>query len=87
MTDTKLKQLALASSAAALFLLGGCASPGTSTSTASADGQCMGVSACKGHGDCKTASNACGGKNACKGQGFVKLSKEVCDQVGGTFKG
>jgi hypothetical protein len=47
----------------------------------------MGVNACKGHSDCRTASNACGGKNQCKGTGFVSMTKAVCDQLGGKFEG
>lgn len=44
---------------------------------------CYGVNKCKGHNDCKTASNACKGHAACKGQGFVKVSAEACDHLGG----
>jgi hypothetical protein len=87
MINRNLKSIALASSAAALFLLGGCANQqANSTTTASAEGHCTGVNACKGHSDCKTATNECAGKNACKGQGFVTLVKPVCEQVGGTFQ-
>ena len=44
---------------------------------------CYGVNKCKGHNDCKTASNACKGHSSCKGHGFVSLSDKACDHVGG----
>lgn len=45
---------------------------------------CMGVNSCKGHNDCKTASNACKGHGSCMGKGFVALPSATCDKVGGT---
>jgi uncharacterized membrane protein len=44
---------------------------------------CYGVNKCKGHNDCKTASNACKGMASCKGQGFVAMSAKACDDIGG----
>lgn len=44
---------------------------------------CYGVNKCKGHNDCKTASNACKGHASCKGQGFVAVSEKACDHIGG----
>ena len=44
---------------------------------------CEGANACKGHNDCKSASNQCKGLGACKGQGFVALTAEQCMKVGG----
>jgi uncharacterized membrane protein len=44
---------------------------------------CSGVNACKGQGECKTATNACKGQAACKGQGWISLSKADCDAKGG----
>lgn len=74
--------VALAIAAASLV---GCASYSASDKTASADNNvhCYGVNKCKGHNDCKTASNACKGHASCKGQGFVSLSASACDHVGG----
>ncbi len=43
-------------------------------------GQCHGVNACKGKGDCQGMKNECEGKNACKGKGWVKLSKADCEK-------
>ena len=44
---------------------------------------CEGVNKCKGHNDCKTASNACKGHSKCKGHGFVSMSAKACDHIGG----
>lgn len=44
---------------------------------------CVGVNACKGHNDCKTADNACKGHGSCKGRGFVALPASTCARVGG----
>ena len=45
---------------------------------------CYGVNKCKGHNDCKTATNACKGHASCKGQGFVSMSKHACEEIGGS---
>ncbi len=47
---------------------------------------CLGVNACKGTSDCKTATTSCKGQNACKGQGFLGLTKAECDAQGGTVE-
>jgi hypothetical protein len=44
---------------------------------------CAGVNACKGQGECKTATNECKGQAACKGQGWLSLTKADCDAKGG----
>ena len=44
---------------------------------------CYGVNKCKGHNDCKSASNACKGHASCKGKGFVAVSEKACDHLGG----
>ena len=68
--------------------LAGCANLSDSGQTASvtADVECYGVNKCKGHNDCKTATNACKGHASCKGQGFIKMPASSCDHVGGTIK-
>ncbi|MGE3597010.1 MAG: hypothetical protein AB7N70_15805 [Dehalococcoidia bacterium] len=50
-----------------------------------ADGvHCMGINACKGQTECKTAAGACNGTNACKGQGWLTVaSAEECADKGG----
>ena len=55
-----------------------------SASGSSADVHCYGVNKCKGHNDCKSASNACKGMASCKGKGFVAMSPKACDDIGGT---
>ncbi len=76
--------LAIAASAAALFISGCTTTAGTGGSPATqAKVVCEGANACKGLSDCKTASSACAGQNECKGQGFVKLSAEECKKVTG----
>ena len=80
-TRRKFTTIALGSAAAALFSV----AP-TSTALAGSDGKvhCFGVNKCKGHNDCKTATNACKGHASCKGQGFVKMSKHACEEIGGS---
>ncbi len=79
---TKTTGTALAIAAASLV---GCASySATDKSTSAAENvHCYGVNKCKGHNDCKTASNACKGHASCKGKGFISLSASACDHVGG----
>ncbi|MDH5426357.1 MAG: hypothetical protein OEY29_15320 [Gammaproteobacteria bacterium] len=50
---------------------------------ADANVHCYGVNKCKGHNDCKTASNACKGHASCKGMGFVSMPAKACDHLGG----
>ena len=46
--------------------------------------QCMGINACRGQSECKTATGACKGQNACKGQGWLAAkSAEDCADRGG----
>lgn len=80
-TRRKFTTIALATAAAALFS----AAPITVVQAASdANVHCFGVNKCKGHNDCKTASNACKGHASCKGHGYVSMSKHACDEIGGT---
>jgi len=73
---------ALATSAAAMFSM----APVSAAQAASAEPKvhCFGVNKCKGHNDCKTATNACKGHASCKGHGFVSMSKHACDEIGGS---
>ncbi len=79
---TKSTGAALAIAAASLV---GCASDTATGKSVSAtnDVHCYGVNRCKGHNDCKTASNACKGHASCKGQGFISMPASSCDHVGG----
>jgi hypothetical protein len=47
---------------------------------------CGDVNVCKGHNDCKTASNACAGHGSCKGQGFVAIPAKSCTDIGGKIQ-
>ena len=80
---TKSTGTALAIAAASLV---GCASytPTGDSVNATNDVHCFGVNKCKGHNDCKTASNACKGHASCKGKGFISMPASACDHVGGT---
>lgn len=80
MEGKKLAGMALAATAAALFMTG-CANMVGGAGT-SAKVQCDGVNSCKGMSDCKTASGP-KGQNACKGQGFVSLTPAECRKVSG----
>ena len=79
----KMTTIAMAAAAAALFAV----APITAVQAGSdAKVHCFGVNKCKGHNDCKTASNACKGHASCKGHGFVSMSKHACDEIGGKVK-
>lgn len=79
---SKIAGMAIAASAAALFLSGCETTPGQSPRT-EAKIACQGANACKGMSDCKTATTNCAGMNDCKGTGFVKLSAVECSKVTG----
>jgi len=80
------KKATLATAAlAALTLAAGCAVKSGTAGTA-AKGECYGVNACKGQGECGGTGHACAGKNACKSQGWIGLVKADCEGRGGTFK-
>lgn len=50
------------------------------------EGECHGVNACKGKGDCGSKDHSCAGKNACKGQGWLATNAQDCQAKGGQFK-
>ena len=81
-----MNKTAIVTAALAGLVLAGCATGGNSSDPSLAKGECHGVNACKGKGDCGGAGYSCAGKNACKGQGWVKLTKVDCDLKGGKFK-
>ncbi|MCW5626331.1 MAG: hypothetical protein KIT73_16575 [Burkholderiales bacterium] len=86
MNETKRKAVktlsgtAVAAIAAGLFM-GGMVAPAAAADEAKV--HCMGVNACKGKSDCKTAASDCKGHNACKGQGFVAMTEKQCTAKGG----
>ena len=80
---SKLAGVAIAASAAALFLSGCESTSGGQSARTEAKIACDAANACKGMSDCKTATTNCAGQNDCKGQGFVKLSSVDCSKVTG----
>ncbi|PIQ24037.1 hypothetical protein COW36_05830 [bacterium (Candidatus Blackallbacteria) CG17_big_fil_post_rev_8_21_14_2_50_48_46] len=78
----KAKHLLLTAALAGVTLAGtGCATQGAQAET----GQCHGVNACKGQGDCSGKGHNCGGHNSCKGQGWLKTNAKECQAKGGQF--
>jgi len=73
-TATKLTGLVLAAAAAAAFA----GTPAAASAAEIAQVHCLGLNACKGKSDCRTASNSC------KGKGMVIMSsaKECTDKGG-----
>ena len=49
-------------------------------------GECHGINACKGKGECGGEGHECAGNNSCKGKGWIKMSKAACKKKKGTFK-
>ncbi len=73
-TAKKLTGLAIAAAAAGMFAM----TPAAQAAEQAGPVHCLGVNACKGKGDCKTASNACKGMNSCKGKGMIVMSAKEC---------
>ncbi len=80
MDGKKLAGMALAATAAALFMTG-CTGMGGGGGT-SAKVHCEGANARKGMSDCKSANSFCR-QNDCKGHGFVTLTPAECQKVSG----
>jgi hypothetical protein len=82
-TVRKLSGAAIALAAAGMFLSGT-----TATVSAADEAQihCVGVNACKGQTECKTAKNDCKGQNACKGKGFLPMTSAECKAKGGKIE-
>src|SRR5262245_56057830 len=78
MESGKLLGIALATSAAALFLSGCASAPSGSSQASEGKVACAGANSCKGLSECHTAKNQCAGQNACRGQGFLSLSADEC---------
>lgn len=83
MEAKKIVGMAVAASAAALFISGCASMGGGSGSGSEAKVACNGANACKGRSECHTANSECAGQNACKGQGFVSLTPEECKKATG----
>ncbi len=83
MNAKKLTGIALATAAAGLF-----ATATVPAVAAKHEGSvmCQGINACKGKGECASATNACKGQNACKGKGFIMMSAKDCKAKGGKYE-
>lgn len=83
--ENKFNKTTLVAAAVAGLMLSSCSSapkPPADVVT----GECYGINACKGQGECGGTGHSCAGKNTCKGKGWVTLSHVDCDAKGGTFK-
>ncbi|HEX4924643.1 MAG TPA: hypothetical protein VFV50_11175 [Bdellovibrionales bacterium] len=49
-------------------------------------GECHGINACKGKGECGSPTYSCAGNNACKGKGWISMTEADCLKKKGTFK-
>lgn len=56
------------------------------TTAAGEKGECHGINACKGKGECGSATYSCAGNNSCKGKGWISMTEADCLQKKGTFK-
>lgn len=76
------KNAVLASAVAGLFVAGAAHTAlAGENEGAEAKIHCDGVNACKGHSDCKTATNECKGLNSCKGKGYLSVTQQECDDL------
>lgn len=82
----KKRTVLLGAALAALSLAAGCTKSTKGERASAAKGECWGINACKGQGECGGQGHACAGKNACKGKGWLGLTKQDCEAKGGTFK-
>ena len=76
------KSILLGAALSGLLIASGCAHSMDSMSGGEmAKGQCHGVNACKGKGDCSSATHDCAGENSCEGKGWLKMSKADCEMI------
>jgi len=79
------KRLLTGAALTGLLLAAGCAHHdghgGYGGSSHAALGQCHGVNACKGKGDCSSATHDCAGENSCEGKGWIKMSQALCNDI------
>lgn len=83
------KSFLLTAAIAGLSLAAGCGeseSEQASVQDEPAYGECHGINACKGQGECGTKTHTCAGLNACKGQGWIRMEKDPCEEKGGHWQ-
>lgn len=83
--------LLLQAAVSGLIFASGCS---TTTTNIAADktvavelkGECHGINACHGQGECGGAGHSCAGKNTCKGAGWLTKTQKDCEDAGGKFR-
>lgn len=80
------KELLLAAALTGLMSFGHAEEKTTAPAAKEVTGECSGVNACKGTGECGGKGHECAGKNECKGHGWVKKSEKQCKEMKGTWK-
>lgn len=60
--------------------------PATPAAATAEKGECHGINACKGKGECGGPGYGCAGNNSCKGKGWISLSEADCKAKKGKFK-
>ena len=78
------KKLLIGAALAGLMVGVSACSSGSST-TGSVVGECHGINACKGTGDCGGKGHGCAGMNTCKGKGWKKMTQADCESKSGKF--
>lgn len=87
------KNLLIGAALTGMFALAACSSTEEKKDEAApaapvvATGECHGINACKGKGECGGKGHGCAGKNTCKGKGWTKMTKADCEAKKGEFKG
>jgi len=76
-------KLLISAAVAGLMTLVSQASFAAATAT---KGECYGVNACKGTGECGGKGHTCAGSNACKGKGWMTKTEKECKDLKGEFK-
>ena len=76
------KSLLTSVALSSLILASGCSGMYAShAGTQVALGQCHGVNACEGKGDCSSKTHDCAGENSCEGKGWIKMSMADCEKI------
>ncbi len=74
------KNAAIASAVASMFLTGAAMAKGKAHKKMSEVVKCAGINECKGHGSCAGADNSCKSHNECKGKGWIETaSAKECE--------
>lgn len=80
------KELLLAAAFTGLISVANATESTKTASVKEVQGECHGINACKGQGECGGKGHECAGKNECKGKGWLKKTEKECKDLKGTFK-